>query len=85
MKIENIKFMSREEHSKITLLDGAYPVIHAHWIDTRLENSTGDIYECSACGELYNPEKKAIQLKRQSKNPDYCPNCGADMRKEEKK
>jgi len=62
------------------IASGEYkPVIHACWIDTDFENSTGSIYECSSCHKLYNPEKKAVALGRQKENPANCPYCGALM------
>ncbi len=34
-----------------------------------------DVWECSECGEEHNGEEDTL--------PNYCPNCGADMRKGE--
>ena len=53
------------------------------WIDTSVENSTGNIYQCSNCGGLHNPNKKDVELNRVKEKPDYCSNCGADMRESE--
>lgn len=55
------------------------PVVHAHWINTGYENSTGNIYRCSYCEKIYNPEKKAVEQTRQSEKPQFCPACGAIM------
>lgn len=50
------------------------------WIDTGFENSTGKIYRCSACNKTNNPNKKDVEMGRVKEKPDFCPNCGADMR-----
>ena len=50
------------------------------WVDTGFENSTGKIYVCSACNKTNNPNKKDVELGRTKEKPDFCPNCGADMR-----
>lgn len=43
------------------------------WIDTgAMEEYWAEWFRCSACGE-------------ESYQQDFCPNCGADMRKEEEK
>jgi len=55
------------------------PTVHAHWIDTGYKNSTGNIYRCSHCKGIYNPEEKAVEQTRQSEKPQYCPACGALM------
>lgn len=55
------------------------PVEHGRWI-LRAVNSTGLIFQCSACCKFINPNKKDIDLGRTKEQPDYCPNCGADMR-----
>ena len=54
-------------------------VKHGKWIDTDFCNTTGEIYECSACHKFYNPDKKAVMQSRQKENPDFCPTCGAHM------
>lgn len=55
------------------------PVRHGRWIDTGAENEAGNIYFCSVCNKLYNPNKKDVAMKRAKEKPDYCPNCGAKM------
>ena len=50
------------------------------WVDTGFENSTGKIYLCSACNKANNPNKKDVEMGRVKEMPDFCPNCGADMR-----
>ena len=52
------------------------------WVDTGFENSTGKIYLCSACNKANNPNKKDVKMGRVKETPDFCPNCGADMRGE---
>ena len=43
---------------------------HGEWIETgEMEEYWGEEYECSVCGLL-------------SHEHNFCPNCGADMRKE---
>lgn len=47
----------------------AVPVVHGRWV-----NSQGGFWEvssCSNCGEKYPTAGNA---------PNFCPNCGADMR-----
>ena len=54
-------------------------VPHGRWIDTGFENSTGNIYICSACNKTNNPNKKDVEDGRAKEKPDFCPNCGAKM------
>lgn len=53
------------------------PVVRAHWTDHRTIEHDGEWY-CSACG-------KEITIYMGADRPDryrFCPNCGADMRKD---
>ena len=55
---------------KASIVD-AVEVVHGRWIDNIDENGylCNAWRKCSACGGL-----------NWSKRPNYCPNCGADMR-----
>lgn len=55
------------------------PVVRGQWI-LIAENSTGLIYQCSACGKCNNPNEDDVSLGRAKEKPDFCPNCGADMK-----
>ena len=57
----------------------AAPVVHGRWVDTGLENSTGKIIKCSACGRLRNPNENDVALGRIELHPLYCDACGARM------
>jgi len=50
------------------------PVVHGKWLPIIEANEYGDAYQCgtycSECGETLQSE------------PNFCPNCGADMRGE---
>ena len=53
------------------------PVVHGHWISTKEAEDMGDImkeFTCSVCGccEWDCTESESF---------NFCPNCGADMRK----
>lgn len=55
----------------------AVPVVHGEWkfcdISTSyLEPPSGDTCECSVCGFIIDVSET---------NYNFCPNCGADMRK----
>ena len=56
----------------------AEPVRHGKW-ECLAENSTGNIYSCSNCTSLYNPNSKDVAMGRIVENPHYCPHCGAEM------
>ena len=50
----------------------AKPVVHGEWVDTDFGT------HCTACGRSYDP----FEIKpREVRKFDFCPNCGADMRK----
>ena len=51
----------------------AKPVVHGSWEKTRLAGE----YECSNCHSI---EYESL-TKSGFKLPNFCPNCGADMRK----
>ena len=55
------------------------PNIRGAWIDTGVVNSSGRIYQCSACGQNYNPNKGEVNRGRIKEFPNYCPECGAVM------
>ena len=57
----------------------AVPVVHGHWIDLGVENSTGRLFKCSFCGHFWNPNKKDVALKRVDLCPPHCLHCGARM------
>lgn len=46
------------------------PVVHARWIEK------GGVWECPNCKAAY--KARLLYIK-----PNYCPNCGADMRPSE--
>ena len=49
-------------------------VKHGEWI--RVDGDVGyEVYKCSLCGEQ-------ITVDDEEELPNFCPNCGADMRKE---
>lgn len=50
----------------------ARPVVHGEWI----KETYG--WSCSICNESYGAE---MYYECGSKMPNFCPNCGADMRK----
>ena len=40
-----------------------------------------NLYECTCCGVAYTPDQlKATTIKKGQFAPNYCPNCGAEMR-----
>ena len=59
------------------------PVVHGRWL-----NFTGDFStaECDQCGELYevSPDEKPCEdyFNAFKQFYKFCPNCGADMRRE---
>ena len=48
----------------------AVPVVHGEWIDMRLSSKDVPMCKCSECGHI-----------RIGLETNFCPNCGADMRK----
>lgn len=57
----------------------AAPVVHGRWIDTGLCNSTGNIYKCSVCGMMHNPNEDDCAQGRAIEMPSFCYGCGAKM------
>ena len=51
----------------------ARPVIHGEWLDARMN------YVCSRCKTVFHDDIEWIQ--GEHKLPNFCPECGADMRK----
>lgn len=45
-----------------------------NWVG--IDDDPCDVYECDQCGAIYDTADNTWDL------PDYCPSCGADMRKE---
>lgn len=61
------------------------PIKHGKWEYDRSEQLKDvhiDIARCSCCGESVDKEINIFQYRIELKY-HYCPNCGADMRKEE--
>lgn len=54
-------------------------VRHGEWVEIA-ENSTGKLIYCTNCNKPINPNRKDVELHRTKEKPDFCPNCGADMR-----
>ena len=53
----------------------AVPVVHGEWIDTQPDYHHGcgkNAHVCSSCQDYYTPDYEYM---------NFCPNCGADMRK----
>lgn len=44
-----------------------------HWVG--IDDEPCDVYECDRCGTTYDTVDNTWDL------PNYCPNCGADMRR----
>lgn len=73
-KFGAIKSESEREYTKETVLNfvkeqptvEAIPVVHGEWIGGKWYK------ECSVCSEVFTPTTTL---------PNFCPNCGADMRK----
>ena len=57
----------------------AVEVKQGEWI-LIAENSTGNLYRCSVCTYVHNPNKQDVFMGRMVEKPKFCPNCGADMR-----
>ena len=55
-----------------TLTVDAEPVVHGEW-----NQITWTTYECSNCGVLWSWDGT-----QEENGMNFCPNCGADMRKE---
>lgn len=54
------------------------PVVRGKWVrhtDTRFGRKLNDCIECNCCGIWFSTEN---MIRR-----SFCPNCGADMRKEQ--
>lgn len=45
-----------------------------HWVG--IDDEPCDVYECDRCGTTYDTVDNTWDL------PNFCPNCGADMREE---
>lgn len=55
----------------------AVPVVHGEWIDTQPDYHHGcgkNAHVCSSCQDYYTPDYEYM---------NFCPHCGADMRKKE--
>ena len=74
---EGVRF-AMEKVDKLPTAD-VQEVRHGEWIEMA-ENSTGKIIPCTNCNKPINPNRKDVELHRTKEKPDYCPNCGADMR-----
>lgn len=66
--------VSVEEINKAPIVE-AVPVVHGEWIEE--DDDIDIVYECSECGKWFvlidgNPEENHY---------NFCPACGADMRK----
>ena len=54
----------------------AVPVVHGEWVDDTGCLDSVRQYKCSNCGK-----KPIVNMNYVSILSDFCPNCGADMRK----
>ena len=60
----------------------AVPVVHGEWLDFYGDYSTAECDQCAECYEVSpdsEPKKEYFEAFKQCYN--FCPNCGADMRK----
>ena len=60
----------------------AVPVVHGEWLDFFGDYSTAECDQCAECYEVSpdsEPKKEYFEAFKQCYN--FCPNCGADMRK----
>lgn len=73
-----------EEYAVVELLPAAdvRPVVRGEWVETIEQNGWEDVRcaTCSACGDSYVLDEWGIDDLKGLFN--FCPNCGADMRKE---
>ena len=64
----------------------AKPVINGEWIKEIGDiHSSGEFVYCSNCGQAtFIPSKRILSTTnfRHFEKPNFCPNCGADMRGE---
>ena len=61
----------------------AVQVVHGEWLDFYGDYSTAECDQCAECYEVSpdsEPKKEYFEAFKQCYN--FCPNCGADMRKE---
>ena len=56
------------------------PVMHGEWINKKTVFVTYGSAECSACGERTSGSKVDTGWGVEFEYPNFCPNCGADMR-----
>ena len=59
------------------------PVMHGEWINKKTVFVTYGSAECSACGERTSGSKVDTGWGVEFEYPNFCPNCGADMREAE--
>ena len=60
----------------------AVQVVHGEWLDFYGDYSTAECDQCAECYEVSpdsEPKKEYFEAFKQCYN--FCPNCGADMRK----
>ena len=92
-KLNAISFYELNEHSKETYneikemiqnMNGQDLRLHGEWVHTTVGNT--EFINCKNCGcgcPLYSYVKKGEKEEKiQHYETDFCPNCGADMRKE---
>ena len=58
------------------------PVVHGEWINKKTVFVTYGSAECSACGERTSGSKVDTGWGVEFEYPNFCPNCGAEMKKE---
>ena len=89
-KFGAIKSESEREYTKETVLNfvkeqstvEAVQVVHGEWLDFYGDYSTAECDQCAECYEVSpdsEPKKEYFEAFKQCYN--FCPNCGADMRK----
>lgn len=63
------------EYARISLVPAAIvrPVVRGNWVG--IDDEPYTTWECDRCGCIYEEDFEYI--------PNFCPNCGADMRKED--
>ena len=82
MNADDIPFYYKPSIKKVieTIEMDAKPIINAMWVDTEMVHKTGLIVparRCTNCGASYVrhfdlPDMEDVE-------PNFCPNCGADM------
>lgn len=67
------------EEADVTDINVGNKVKQGEWI-LIAENSTGNLYRCSVCTYIHNPNKQDVFMGRMVEKPKFCPNCGTPMK-----